>query len=166
MQIKTKKIVITALFSVLIFTGTFFIKVPTPPVGYVNLGDALILLAAIYLPLPYSIIAAAVGASLADFIGGYAVYLPATFIIKAAMSIVVYFLSKKCHYIVGFALAEILMIIGYFIFEAVFIGLGIGAAVSLLPNTVQGTFSIILAITLCTIIKKNSVLNLMFNKFH
>ena len=160
---KTKRIVISALFAALIFVGTFFIKIPTPPVGYINLGDPLVLTAAVLLPFPYSFLTAAIGSCFADFISGYGIYIPATFIIKGLMTVIISFMPKKCPRTVSFIIAELLMVLGYFGFEALIIGLGIGAAVSILPNLVQGLAGVIFALLLTAIINKNKLLS---NFFH
>lgn len=74
---------VSALFAALITVVTaYFPKLPIVTVGYVHLGDSLVCLAAAILPLPYSFLACALGGGLADLICGYAVYAPASFVIK------------------------------------------------------------------------------------
>lgn len=73
-----------ALFAALIFCGTYFIKLPMPfAEGYIHAGDGFVFLAAVCLPLPYAISAAAIGAGLSDLIGGYPLWLPATVAVRA-----------------------------------------------------------------------------------
>lgn len=73
---------VSALFAALITVVTaYFPKLPLA-VGYAHLGDSLVCLAAAILPLPYSFLACALGGGLADLVCGYAVYAPASFIIK------------------------------------------------------------------------------------
>ena len=83
---KIVKISYTALFSALIFVLTMFIKI-TIPSGYVHCGDAMIYLCAVLLGSPWAVIAGALGEGLADIAGGFAVYFPATVIIKAVIAL-------------------------------------------------------------------------------
>lgn len=77
----------SALIAAIIFVMTKFLMVPIPGgFGYVHLGDGAVFLAAALLPQPFAFVTAAVGASLAD-IGPYAIYIPITFITKAAMTL-------------------------------------------------------------------------------
>lgn len=79
---KLTLIALTGLFATLTFVLTSFIRVPTIK-GYVHIGDAAVFLAGSLLPLPYAAAAGAIGASLADAVSGYFIWVPATFIIKA-----------------------------------------------------------------------------------
>ena len=63
-----KLICISAMFAALVFVATFLVKVPLP-VGYVHIGDGIVFLASALLPLPYAMVAAAVGVGLADLCG-------------------------------------------------------------------------------------------------
>ena len=82
---KNKKIAVltvTALFTALVTVATMVIQIPVGK-GYLHFGDSVIYLAVCILPAPCSLFAASVGAALADLFTGFAVYAPATFIIKA-----------------------------------------------------------------------------------
>ena len=72
----------TALFTALITVGTAVIQIPVGN-GYVHFGDSIIYLASCILPAPCAIFAASAGAVIADLATGFAVYAPATVIIKA-----------------------------------------------------------------------------------
>ena len=91
-NVTTKKLVLTALFMALTVVATMFIRVPLP-LGYVNLGDAFVLLSVFILGPVYGTIAAGVGSALADLFG-YITYAPGTLIIKTTMAIVAYLLYK------------------------------------------------------------------------
>ncbi|MDE6722612.1 MAG: TIGR04002 family protein, partial [Eubacterium sp.] len=73
---------ITALFTALITVGTAMIQIPVGN-GYAHFGDSMIYLSACILPGPCAVFAAAVGAVIADLATGFAIYAPATAIIKA-----------------------------------------------------------------------------------
>ena len=91
---KLQKIALTSLFSALIFVSTAFLKVPVAS-GYVHLGDALIYLCAMLLGSPWAALAGAIGEGLADLAGGYAIYAPATVLIKTAVAFMFFFVPKK-----------------------------------------------------------------------
>lgn len=86
-----KKITLTGVFSAMIFVLTMFVKV-TVPSGYVHFGDAMIYVCAVLLGSPWAMIAGALGEGLADVAGGFAMYAPATVIIKAIIA----FLFSLC----------------------------------------------------------------------
>lgn len=72
----------TALFTALVAVATSVIQIPTGN-GYVHFGDSVIYLAACILPGPCAFFAASAGAAIADLATGFAVYAPATIIIKS-----------------------------------------------------------------------------------
>ncbi len=91
---KTKNIVLTALFAAMIcITIAFLFHIPTGfNGGYIHLGDTLIYLAAVLLPTPYAMVAAGLGAGLADTLTGGILWVIPTIIIKPTM--VLFFTSK------------------------------------------------------------------------
>ena len=62
-------ICVTGLFAAMIYVLTAWLHIPTGA-GYTHAGDGLIYLAASMLPTPYAMAAGAIGAGLADLIGG------------------------------------------------------------------------------------------------
>lgn len=92
-NIKTRNLVITALFAALIYVITSFLHIPTGfNGGYIHLGDILIYLSAVLLPTPYAMISAAIGAGLSDALSGGMLWVLPTIIIKPVM--VLFFTSK------------------------------------------------------------------------
>ena len=72
-------IVTAALCAALIAVMTAFVKFNTGiNDGYLHFGDSMV-----YLPLPYAMVAAAIGGALADILAGAAVWAPFTAVIKA-----------------------------------------------------------------------------------
>ena len=72
---KIRRIVLTGLFSALIFVFTAYIHVPTGA-GYTHAGDGFIYLAACLLPAPYAVAAGMIGGALADGLTGFPVWIP------------------------------------------------------------------------------------------
>lgn len=92
---KTRNIVLTALFAAIIcVTIAFLFHIPTGfNGGYIHLGDTFIYLAAVILPTPYAMVAAGIGAGLADALTGGMLWVIPTIIIKPIM--VIFFTSKS-----------------------------------------------------------------------
>ena len=154
---KLKIIAISGLIAAFVFIGTE-IHVPTA-IGYINLGDAVILVASFLLG-PAACIPAAVGSALGDLIAGYAVYIGPTFVIKGAMGAVAGLVysgncsfkksdscNGKCRLIRRIAAAvaaEAILCAGYFAFESILYGVP-AAGASVVFNCVQAIAGIVLA---------------------
>ena len=139
---KVKKLTLGGVLAALVFVLTYFPKVPVPVTGgYIHLGDGAIFLASMLLG-PLSIAAAAIGSALSDLVGGYIPYvLP-----KGLMALVawkLYVPGKPLRQLVAFALAEAVMVLGYFLFECAMTGAA-PAAAAILPNVIQGVAGIAL----------------------
>ena len=164
MKNKAQKIVIASLISALICVATMIIKIPTPLKGYVNAGDGFILVGASLLSPTYSFLSAAIGSALADVLSGYTTYAPATFLIKGLMGLVTTLIllklkEKNCRFIMKLIpaiLAEVIMVLGYFIFEGILYGFG-PSAVNIIPNVFQGIAGIIIGLSLMRIFEKNKI---------
>jgi uncharacterized membrane protein len=127
-EIKNVRILVMAAMSAaLTMVATMVIKIPTPTMGYVHLGDCFVLLSGFLFGPLIGGIAAGMGSMLADILGGYVLWAPGTFVIKyitAFMAGLVFNrLSKnsKHHIAVKSAIAgvtgEIFMITGYFLYN-------------------------------------------------
>ena len=143
-----KLICISAMFAALVFVATFLVKVPLP-VGYVHIGDGIVFLATALLPLPYAMVASAVGVGLADLCAGYAIYIPITVIIRILT--VLFFSRKKpmlsWHNIIALAASIVLCAVGYWAFEAIFVyESGIAALAGLPFNIAQSALGAIIYI--------------------
>lgn len=164
MNSKTKEIVMAALMAALACVATMIIKVPSPLKGYINLGDCIVLSAGWLLSPGWGFLAAGLGSGLADILSGYVIYGPATFLIKGLMALVAFYgfqvLHHKCgdlgsRIISGIA-AELVMIVGYFIFAGFLYGFG-QAVVNIPANAVQGVAGIVIGIVLTKVVKKSKI---------
>ena len=90
-QQKLKYMCLTGVFTAVIFVFTAYLHIPSHT-GYTHVGDAFVYLAACLLPLPYAAFAGAAGAFLADALTGFALWAPASIIIKAVST--VFFTAK------------------------------------------------------------------------
>lgn len=164
MNTKTKKIVMAALMAALACVATMIIKIPSPLKGYLNLGDCIVLTAGWLLSPTYGFLAAGLGSALADVFSGYVTYAPATFIIKGLMALIAFYgfklLNKKIgnlpSRIVSGIVAEIVMILGYFVFEGFLYGF-IPSAVNIPANGVQGIAGLIIGVILMKVFEKSKI---------
>ena len=144
-------IALCGIFAALVFIGTE-LKIPTA-IGYMNLGDGVILIASYFLG-PAAFFPAAIGSALGDLIAGYPVYIAPTFVIKGLMGLTAAIIMAKSHgkKAVGFILrllagiaAELIMVGGYFVFEMFMYGQE-AAAGSVVFNLIQAGVAIVIAI--------------------
>ena len=77
-----KLLSVSAMFAAMIYIFTAFFHIPSHT-GYTHVGDAFVYLAGSLLPTPYAVAASAAGGMLADLLGGYAMWMPGTGVIKA-----------------------------------------------------------------------------------
>ena len=144
--------------------ATMIVKIPSPLKGYVNLGDCIVLLSGWILSSAYAFLAAGLGSALADVFSGYIIYAPATFAIKGLMAIIAFYCFKFLHNklgdlttrIIGGVLAEIMMILGYFVFEGFLYGFA-PSIVNIPANAVQGVAGIIIGIIFIKILEKSKI---------
>ena len=164
MKSNTKKIVMAALMAALACVATMIIKIPSPLKGYLNLGDCVVLTAGWILSPIYGFLAAGLGSALADLFSGYVVYAPATFLIKGCMALIAYFGFRLLHKkvsdlpsrIISGTAAEMLMILGYFVFEGCMYGFG-PSVVNIPANAVQGVAGLIIGIILTKVFVKSKI---------
>lgn len=124
-NIKTKNIVLGALFAALIFIATLF-HIPTGfNGGYIHIGDTFIYLAAVLLPTPYAMVSAGIGAALCDALSGAALWILPTAIIKPLMVLCFKRNQEKIFStsnIISVIIAGFLGWFGYYIFGAIISG--------------------------------------------
>ena len=161
----TKRIVTASMLAALCCVATMIIKIPSPLKGYINLGDCVVLLSGWLLSPLYGFLAAGIGSALADVFSGYITYAPATFVIKGLMAIIAYFGFRLLHKrlgsfssrIVSGTLSEIIMILGYFIFEGFLYGF-VPSLVNIPANAVQGVAGLIIGTILIKVFEKNKII--------
>lgn len=157
---KTRSLVYTALMTTLVLLGTIVLRIPIPMTqGYVHLGDSMIFLAVLIFGRKRGSVAAGLGSSLADILGGYPFWAPWTFIIKFSMAFVAGFIIEKssskrkqgthnAYRIFAMAIGGLLMTLAYFIAETVMYGSAAAAALGIPWNIGQAAVGIALSLTL------------------
>ena len=164
MNTRTRKIVMASLLAALTCVATMIIKIPSPLKGYLNLGDCIVLIAGWMLSPAYGFFAAGLGSALADVLSGYVAYVPATFVIKGLMALAALRVFAMLHSrfgnmpsrIISGIIAEIIMVLGYFLFEGCLYGFG-PSLVNIPANAVQGAAGIIVGVMLIKVFEKNRI---------
>ena len=115
----TKNLAFAGMFMALTMVFTV-IHIPLA-IGNINFGDAVILLSAACLPLPFSVASSAIGAALADVFTGYASYAPFTLVVKALVALIAKLMltalknaKPAVKYPISAIPAELVMAGGYF----------------------------------------------------
>jgi len=152
-----RKITYGGVLTGLVFVSTMFLKIPNGFQGYINLGDGVIFASALLLG-PFAGIVGALGSALADLFAGYPIYAPGTFVIKGVMGLVAGILLLKTktqsYFYKGliFLLCEIIMVVGYFLYEILLFDLTI-AIPSIFPNIIQAIAGITLGLAAIPIVR-------------
>ena len=162
----TKKWVVSALFAALTCICTMIIKIPTPLGGYIHAGDAVVVLAGFLLGPVWGALAAGLGSALADVISGYVLYAPGTFVIKAVVALLAGWIigtklikNEFAKALVAGIIGGIVMVGGYMLYEAVFMGFGVGAAANIPMNCIQGAFGAVAGAALYIALSKTNYFN-------
>lgn len=127
----TMRIVATAMFIALVFVATF-INVPFPGAvgGLVHLGTLVMLIIAMKFGKYYGAMAGGFGMALFDIMGGWLIWAPGTFIVRLLMGYLVGLIAFDKDKGQGGSLIKnmfawdvglIVMLVGYYLYEATFI---------------------------------------------
>lgn len=149
---KIKELVYTSLLAALICVATFIIKIPSPITnGYTHLGDGFIFIAVLLLGKKNGAWAGAIGAALADIIGGYSFYALPTFIIKGIMALIMGLVIEKLpntmkhKWITGAVLGSLWQIFAYYVVGSLMVGNFVSTISEIPGNTFQSAAGIISA---------------------
>lgn len=156
---KIKLMCLTGILTAIVFVLTAYLHIPSHT-GYSHVGDAFIYIAACLLPLPYAMIVGAGGALLADCLTGFAVWAPASVIIKTAA--VLFFSRKKKNIIcirniLALIPACIICIGGYYLYEALITGNFVAPVAGIPGYITQSTLSTVLFVIIGVAMDKLNV---------
>lgn len=130
---------------------TTLVSIPMPSgFGYINLGDAGVLLAGMLLGGGWGALCAGTASALSDILLGWGIYAPATFIIKGAVALVAGLLFTKTSKAIRYAalyLAALIVPFGYFLYETMLYG-----AVTAIPNIALNTVQCIIGAVVATVL--------------
>ena len=156
------KLVYVSLVAALVCVATL-IYLPLP-IGYANLGDAVVLTAGFILGPISGGLAGGIGAALADLFAGYPQYIPATFVIKALVAVIAALVYKSMlsgkknglvSRILAAVVAEAFMVLGYYVYEATVLSYGFGGALaSVAGNCTQALVCAAVAVVVLPAVQK------------
>ena len=161
----TREIAISAIMAALVCASTLLIQLPIPATqGFFNVGDSMVMVAALTFGPIVGFFAGGFGSSLADLIGGWYVWVPFTLVIKGiegflAGSIIILDDEEKGvkKMIVAWIVAGSEMVVGYFLVQYYMYGLG--AAFAELPfNILQMVVGGIIGIPLSMAIAQGKIM--------
>jgi uncharacterized membrane protein len=164
---KVRMLVVTGLFIALGYVATTVLMIPSPTGGFMNLGDTVVLLGAYLLGPVYGAVAGGVGPALADLLGGYGIYVPATLVIKALMGLTAALLYRALHkkswaLLVCGAAAETIMIVGYALFDGFLAGSLLAGMAGIPSNLVQAAFGLSASTLLAMALRKSGYVRKQF----
>ena len=141
--LRTREIAASGVMAALVCVTTMLIQVPIPATeGFFNIGDAMIMVAALTFGPVVGALAGGIGSSLADLLGGWYIYVIPTLIIKGVEGFLAGWILSRgegqsvSRVLLAWIFGGLEMVVGYFIFQ-VFV-YGIGAALVEAPfNFVQ-----------------------------
>lgn len=174
---KLYKIIVAAMMAALACVATMIIRIPSPMQGYVNLGDAVVLMCGWILGPIYGVAAAGIGSMLADILAAYPHYAPGTLVIKAVVALIAYVLFTALRrgkeqntknlilpLVISGIAGEIAMVVLYFVYASLLLGKGWAAAASIPGNLMQGLVGIIVGAALYVLISKSKALPHLFKE--
>lgn len=143
-----RRIALVVVMAAVVCVLTYFPKVPVPATGgYVHLGDLGATFAALAFGPWLGFLIAGGGMAVADLIGGYAVYAPATLIIHGFQAVAVAYLGQRRKSWIRFVAAGVgglIVVGGYFLYQWLVLRLGVAPALVEVPfNIVQASVGLI-----------------------
>ena len=155
-QTRLIRMCLAGVFTAAVFVFTAYLHIPSHT-GYTHVGDAFIYLAACLLPTPYAIFVGAGGAFLADCLTGYAVWAPASIIIKSAS--VLFFSCAKptllCkRNLLALIPAAALCMGGYYLYEVLITGSFLAPLAGIMGYITQVVLSTVLFVVLAVALDK------------
>jgi uncharacterized membrane protein len=160
-----QKLVAAGMLAALTTVATLLVQIPTPSRGFLNMGDVVVLVSAWVLGPVYGAAAAGIGSMLADLIAGYTMFAPGTLIIKGLVALIAAALFAALKFkgnggrilarLISGTVGELFMVFGYFIYEAVILGMGPGALAGVPGNLGQGAFGLIAGFVVITLLERH-----------
>lgn len=168
----TKTLVFMALMIALSMVGTYMIRFPVVATqGYIHIGDSVLILAILVLGWKKGAAAGGIGEALSDLLAGYAAFAPITLVVKILMGMVIglafeiYFKNKEEHSrirrlflpAVVYLCAGAVMLVGYYLAEAVMYGSFVVPVAEVPMNVIQFVGGSVIAFAAATLLYKSPV---------
>jgi uncharacterized membrane protein len=143
--------------------------------GFINIGDAIVMITGLMFGPIIGGIAGGIGSSLADLFLGYGIYAPATLIIKGLEGFLVGLISNpkkryKWNYrdYIGVIVGGFIMVIGYFLYEIMIYGVPSALYEFILNSIIQFGLGSVIALVFILAARNNIKSNLpqLFDKIY
>ncbi|NJD98631.1 ECF transporter S component [Thermococcus sp. LS1] len=149
---------ISAMMAAVVGVTTAFVTITIPATGgYLNFGDTMVMFTAMVFGPVVGVFAGGVGSALGDVIAGYPGWAPITLVVKGLEGLAVGYLARRSDnvstLIIAGIVGGIIMVTGYFLFEAYMFGIP-AAAQEVPPNIVQAVTGVLVGTGLAQAIKK------------
>lgn len=149
-MLSTRDVAATAIMGALTTVVTMIALPFAPTGGFFNLGDAVVVTTALIFGPVVGAISGGIGSSLADMLLGFGVFAPYTLVIKGVEGFVVGYIAgnpnkdSKIRLIIAWLAGGVIIVAGYWIAEAFFMGLGVTAATAeIIINVPQAIGSVV-----------------------
>jgi len=157
----TRELAASAVMAALVCVATMFIQFPIPAThGFFNVGDAMVMVAALTFGPVVGGIAGGLGSSLADLLGGWYVWVPFTLIIKGIEGLLAGWIlgtggedRGTPRVVLAWIVGGLEMVAGYFLVQVYMYGLA-AALVEAPFNFVQMAVSGIVGIPIALALKR------------
>jgi uncharacterized membrane protein len=142
----TMFVALLAILTALTTIATIVLAIPIPASeGFLNFGDALVMLSGLLLGPLGGFIAGGVGSAMGDVILGYVHFAPITLVVKGCEGLVMGLFSSRARSaslltgwdVVGLAVSSLVMLTGYFLAEIPLYGYGAALTELLTANWLQ-----------------------------
>lgn len=160
--ISAHSICLTAVLAALICILTMVPRIPIP-LGYAHLGDAAIFLLVLYAGRRESALAASIGSALADFLGGFPIWILPTLLIKYVMVEIVWHAAGEkprlmsFRVLAGMLLSAVWMVVGYTLSGALLYG-GLATGSTMVPGLVlEGIVNLVAAYAAGIILERSGL---------
>ncbi len=153
---KIKEISVIGLFMGVVIIVTMFLAFPVTGLGYINLGDTVIMVAAYFFNPIAMLYIAGIGSSLADLLAGYGQYAFFTLVIKSLEGAMISYMIHrfKFRFLDACLIGVLNMILGYALVEVFFANSFSVFIPAFGLNLVQGSVSLLLAFGIVNVVKK------------
>lgn len=169
-QSKTKDLILTSLAIGLVYVATAIIGIEIPTLnkgGLIHFGTGMLYIMAIILGPKKGAISGALGMGMFDFFSPYIIWTPTTVITRAVMGLIVGYIAysrgregkSTVKNIIAMVLGGLVMIIGYYIGEALTFGNWITPVQSISGNLAQIVVGLPVALFIVEAMKKAKVLD-------
>ena len=154
----TAVIALTAVMAALVCVTTLLIQIPIPATeGFFNVGDAMIMVAALSGGPIVGAVAGGVGSALADVAGGWYIWVLPTLVIKGLEGLIAGRIRQSGDSLFVMMIAWVVggleMVLGYFLVQVYLYGLS-GALVELPFNVVQMVIGGVVGIPIANVVHR------------